>query len=632
MRIKRGLLVLVLLCIIVFSCASLTTGQPPQPVKGPRVDELLFKLYPDASAELQAFNACEIDIVDTDMDPSAAWNETIVHKPYETADMYDFELNNNRTIPTYPSWTSPMWDANFRHALAHLADKGRYVTDVLNGWGVVLDTPVMPWLQEWFNPTADKHPFNRTMAAQILDAAGYTVGLIDFRVYPLWHEKAGQSLDPLVFVSRMDPSRLAVAQMFRDELLAIGIPVDFLQMTAAQAYQKVFVQRDYHIYTGGFLLFTDPDPVYLYDLYHSNPMSKDLINDSELDFWLDLLKNAPDHATAKTAASEAQRRLADIAGTIPLWTSKTLKGHKKGWAGTVNERGFGIDSWWTFINAWHYNYTAPCHANMPKPWTIRYGLNGFYEFLNPVYITTRSDMLILNKIYDTLMRENPFDPSKDLTWMASSWEVSTWIDPIGLEEKTKLTFHINNNIYWHTTMPPPIPLTSADVKFTIEYLKNYPDATYSGSVADVNHVEAPDPYTVVVYENVLSYWTLHSIGKLPILPKHVWENIADPHGFMPDPTLTGSGPFMFTGLSGTDTLILAANRNYFMPWHPKGDINFDKVVDIFDLVHLALAFGSVPGDPNWNQHADIASHYEQIDIFDIVTLALDFGKEWLPDP
>jgi ABC-type transport system substrate-binding protein len=261
MRIKRGLLVLVLLCIIVFSCASLTTGQPPQPVKGPRVDELLFKLYPDASSELQAFNACEIDIVDTDMDPSAAWNETIVHKPYETADMYDFELNNNRTIPTYPNWTSPIWDANFRHALAHLADKRRYVTDVLNGWGVVLDTPIMPWLQEWFNPTADKHPFNRTMAAQILDAAGYTVGLIDFRVYPLWHEKAGQTLDPLVFVSRMDPSRLAVAQMFRDELLAIGIPVDFLQMTAAQAYQKVFVERDYHIYTGGFLPFTDPDPV-----------------------------------------------------------------------------------------------------------------------------------------------------------------------------------------------------------------------------------------------------------------------------------------------------------------------------------------------------------------------------------
>src|SRR4030042_189865 len=194
MRIKRGLLVLVLLCVIVFPCASLTTGQPPQPVKGSRADYLLFKLYPDASAELKAFNACEIDIVDTDMDPSAAWNETIVHKPYETADMYDFELNNNRTILTYPNWASPLGAAIFRNCLAHLADKGRYVTEVLNGWGCVLDSPVMPWLQEWFNPTADKHPFNRTMAAQILDAAGYTVGPIDFRVYPPWDGKAEERL------------------------------------------------------------------------------------------------------------------------------------------------------------------------------------------------------------------------------------------------------------------------------------------------------------------------------------------------------------------------------------------------------------------------------------------------------
>jgi ABC-type transport system substrate-binding protein len=634
-RVKRELLALTFLILLLhsfFVSQPSNVGQAQvQPTKGPRVDDLLVKIYSSPSEALAAFNACETDIPDTDMDPSLLWNDTIIFKPYEKTDIYDLEINNNKTIQTYRNWTSPTWDPNFRHALAHLADKNRYVTEVLNGWGLVLDTPVMPWLREWFNPNADKHPFNRTEAAAILDAAGYTWPPIEWRVYPLWHEKAGQMLDPVIFVTRVDdPIRLTVAQMFRDELVAIGIPVNFLALTRAQVFEKVMVERDYHIYTGA--IDIDKDPVYMYDFYHTNQLSKDLISDPELDYWLEILKWAPDRATAKTAAWEAQRRLAEIVGTIPLLASKALKAHKKGWAGTVNQKDLGIDSFWTFINAWPYNYTDPEHPDLPRPWTIRHGFSSDIGALNPVCSSCYQDWLVLDKVYDTMIKENPFDPTIDLPWMATSWNVSAWIDPQGLDEKTKLTFYLSDKIYWHTTMPPPIPLTSEDVKFTIEYLLNYTDAWNYWRVANVHHVETPDPYTVVIYENILSYWTLHWIGELPIIPKYIWENIPDPHGFMPDPTLTGSGPFIFSEYMPSNYILLRANRNYFMPWHLRGDVNFDKIVDIFDLVMVALAFGSTPGDPNYNQHVDICARYDIIDIFDLVLVALEFGQEWLPDP
>jgi hypothetical protein len=33
-----------------------------------------------------------------------------------------------------------------------------------------------------------------------------------------------------------------------------------------------------------------------------------------------------------------------------------------------------------------------------------------------------------------------------------------------------------------------------------------------------------------------------------------------------------------------------------------GDVNHDGVIDIFDWVMLGVAFGSRPGDANWNPH------------------------------
>lgn len=55
-----------------------------------------------------------------------------------------------------------------------------------------------------------------------------------------------------------------------------------------------------------------------------------------------------------------------------------------------------------------------------------------------------------------------------------------------------------------------------------------------------------------------------------------------------------------------------------------GDLNNDGAVDIFDVVILALAFGSKPGDPNWNPDADL-NNDGVVDIFDVVILVNEFG-------
>lgn len=73
----------------------------------------------------------------------------------------------------------------------------------------------------------------------------------------------------------------------------------------------------------------------------------------------------------------------------------------------------------------------------------------------------------------------------------------------------------------------------------------------------------------------------------------------------------------------TSGIMGMSETRYF--FYCKGDITKDKIIDIFDLVNVALAFGSKPGDANWNANADLNDD-NIIDIFDIVVIATNYGK------
>jgi hypothetical protein len=57
------------------------------------------------------------------------------------------------------------------------------------------------------------------------------------------------------------------------------------------------------------------------------------------------------------------------------------------------------------------------------------------------------------------------------------------------------------------------------------------------------------------------------------------------------------------------------------------DVNGDGVVDIYDLVTVAVAYGSTPTDPNWNPNADINVD-NTVDIYDLIIAASHFGESW----
>ena len=109
-----------------------------------------------------------------------------------------------------------------------------------------------------------------------------------------------------------------------------------------------------------------------------------------------------------------------------------------------------------------------------------------------------------------------------------------------------------------------------------------------------------------------------------------WSDFNSPDVFSgPYQNETGSD-----GIGDTPYVIDANNTDSYPLIYPYGyipspDFNNDGLIDIFDLVRLALAYGSTPGMLNWDPYVDL-NQDGLIDIFDLVTVAVNFGKEWTP--
>ena len=117
-----------------------------------------------------------------------------------------------------------------------------------------------------------------------------------------------------------------------------------------------------------------------------------------------------------------------------------------------------------------------------------------------------------------------------------------------------------------------------------------------------------------------------------VLDKGVEVDVTD------DTTSNGTHTFGYTKFNvpgdGLHNIIVFANDNsgnsgysdmvHF--FYCKGDANKDRIIDIVDIVSVALRFGRGCGDPMFNPDVDLNDDC-LIDIVDIVIIALDFGKE-----
>ncbi|BAE85000.1 peptide/nickel transport system substrate-binding protein [Desulfitobacterium sp. LBE] len=134
-------------------------------------------------------------------------------------------------------------------------------------------------------------------------------------------------------------------------------------------------------------------------------------------------------------------------------------------------------------------------------------------------------------LYDSLLEK---DEEGNIPWLAASWDIN--------DDGTVYTFHLQKNALWHDG----IPLTAEDVAFTLSYYKEHPPVSndlLAGGNYIVEQTRIVDTYTIEVAFDRFDNNYLTKIGNVRILPKHIWEKVADPAAYTGEDAAIGSGPY-----------------------------------------------------------------------------------------
>ena len=131
-------------------------------------------------------------------------------------------------------------------------------------------------------------------------------------------------------------------------------------------------------------------------------------------------------------------------------------------------------------------------------------------------------------------------------------------------EHTEWTVKLRSGVSWHDGKP----FTAEDVKFTFDYYRHAPGVSgrYGHHVFDTplyDHAEIIDEHTVkLLYSGPAPTFTILPGADLPIVAKHIWENVPEPKKFSTELPV-GTGPYQLVEMVPDQLYRFKANEKYF---------------------------------------------------------------------
>jgi len=224
----------------------------------PYLDSVIFKIIPDTSSRLLAFENHEIDYVPL-MIPNTELvrlNETDGINVVSCGAFGSMHTIQNNLDNEYLS------DIRVRKAIAYAIDKDQFNELVLDNLFKVATGP-LPSTSWAYNPDVEKYEQNITLANRLLDEAGYPRGPDGNRF----------SLRMIIGTTGRDKG-VPEMEIMRSQLSEVGIDLQLEVYDEATTTQMVSMERDFDMYLiAG--LSTAPDPNMISGYLHSNRILKD---------------------------------------------------------------------------------------------------------------------------------------------------------------------------------------------------------------------------------------------------------------------------------------------------------------------------------------------------------------------
>jgi len=223
----------------------------------PYLDQLIFKIIPDASARALAFEKGDVDFewalggltyadgvrLESDIKAGKLTGKRVWFYPSQSGSADILYLNQ---LPNGPAYFK---DVRVRKALAYAIDLNKMNELVYFGKATVMTNPVSPApATAWYLDPNQKQPtYDPAMANKLLDDAGFKPGPDGIRF------KMRITVDSVGY-----PQYVKEGEVMRDYLKAVGIQLDIVSLDTAAWHNTVFVKWDYDTFV--FPMSTGPDP------------------------------------------------------------------------------------------------------------------------------------------------------------------------------------------------------------------------------------------------------------------------------------------------------------------------------------------------------------------------------------
>ena len=227
---------------------------------GPKLDELIFKIFEDEDAMVQALRKGEIDAVDslggttfqslqdapgvtTVKSKGLGFNEIGINVGAQT-------VENKPIGDGHPA----LKDRAVRQAIAYATDRNVLVDRVLRGLGSAGASIIPPaYADIYYTPGDKEYKFDLNRANSLLDGAGYTRGPDGIRVDP-----SGKKLSFRLFGREDSEESKASVQFVQGWLKEIGIDTK-VQIMAEDKLTEVIGNGEFDLFEWGWGVEPDPD-------------------------------------------------------------------------------------------------------------------------------------------------------------------------------------------------------------------------------------------------------------------------------------------------------------------------------------------------------------------------------------
>ena len=194
---------------------------------------------------------------------------------------------------------------------------------------------------------------------------------------------------------------------------------------------------------------------------------------------------------------------------------------------------------------------------------------------------------VLDAVNERLTGPNPYGDELEMV-------LAEYVKPVS-DDYTVWEIKVKEGIRWHDGTP----LTSEDIKFTIDYNREGPSNNrYSHHTSAVPRLPG-DGITIIDDLTLrvtgafpMPYFDREPCAELPIVQKAQWEKIEDPRQF--DGKSIGTGPYKLADYKVGEYYKLEANNDYHMGKPLVGKLNLVVIKD-FSTMFTALKSGEIDG-------------------------------------